>query len=56
MMGWTHRRKNRSRDPYLKRSIFAGKEEGTVNLGGATFIDQDQKFVWLKWDEVTELD
>lgn len=52
MMGWTHRRKNKSRDPYVKirdgQTMYEGKE-------GATFIDQEQAFRWLAFEELIEL-
>lgn len=50
-MGWTHRKKNKSRDPYLK--VAPGDDQkGTA---GACFIDQDQKFKWYPYDEVVQI-
>jgi hypothetical protein len=50
--GWTHRLKRKSRDAYLK-----AKESQTLYEGklGGIFIDMDQKFRYIEFDEVTEL-
>ena len=45
--GWTHRLKRKSRDPWLK--VMNEDEHG------ATFVDMDKKFRWVKWSEVSEL-
>lgn len=47
--GWTHRWKNKSRDPYLK------KVDTTVDDYGATYTDQEGKFRWLTHDDVVPL-
>lgn len=58
MDGWTHRRKNKSRDPYLKlHQATAPEFEGLPKeaVSGTIFIDQDEKFRFLKWEEVVKL-
>jgi hypothetical protein len=50
--GWTHRRKRKSRDPYLKSGGDQTLYEGML---GAVFIDMDQKFRYIEFDEVVEL-
>lgn len=45
--GWTHRRKRKSRDPYLK--LYSKSDEG------ATFVDQEGKFRYLTWEDVIAL-
>lgn len=49
--GWTHRMKNKSRDPYLK--IYKGTVARTKS--GEIYIDMDEKFRWIAWEEVVEL-
>jgi len=50
--GWTHRMKNKSRDPYVK---FNSRNKHTNNHGGSVYIDMDQKFRWLPDEDVVEL-
>ncbi len=52
MNGWTHRMKNKSRDPYVK--IRAPELVEEVHPG-AVFIDMDQKFRYLHFKDVVEL-
>lgn len=51
MNGWTHRRKGKRNDPYLKIKVQAriGSDEGAI------FVDMDQKFRYVPWTEVIEL-
>ncbi len=48
--GWTHRKKNKKIDPYLKL-----QDPLDTHDIGATFVDQDQKYRWLNWDQVVDL-
>jgi hypothetical protein len=50
--GWTHRLKRKSRDPYLKVRDGQTMYEG---IPGGIFIDMDQKFRYIEFDEVIEL-
>ena len=43
--------KNKSRDPYLK--IYKGTVARTKS--GEIYIDMDEKFRWIAWEEVVEL-
>lgn len=52
-MGWTHRKKGKKNDPYLK--IHCHSCEKTTNKKGTTFVDMDQKFRWIAFSEVVEL-
>jgi len=52
--GWTHRVKNKSRDPYVKlrtRNDVTPPPKGS----GAVYVDMDQKFRWLPDEDVVEL-
>ena len=52
-MGFTHRRKRKSSEPYLKFRYAA--RVGSKDATGVIFIDQDQKFRYVAWTEVVEL-
>ena len=47
--GWTHRRKRKSRDPYLKLDVGRPLNEGAI------YTDMDKKFRWIADEEVVEL-
>ena len=47
-MGWTHRNKRKNREPYLK---FYKEED----KAGATFVDMQQAFHYVSWEDVLEL-
>lgn len=49
--GWTHRRKNKSGSPYLKLHVQAVVRSDK----GGMFIDEDQKFRFVPWENVVEL-
>ena len=52
-MGWTHRVKGASREPYLKlQQMHTEKKKGQQ---GETFVDMDQKFRWYYDEDVVEL-
>ena len=52
MNGWTHRMKNKSRDPYVKLSIHYTP---SPDEPGAIFTDMDQKFRFIHFKDVVEL-
>jgi len=52
-MGWTHRVKGKSREPYLKRQAMHTKTERGER--GHTYVDQQQKFHWYYDEDVIEL-
>lgn len=51
--GWTHRQKRKRNDPYVKAAPGQTMYEGVV---GATFIDQDQKFRYFRFEDLVELE
>ena len=54
--GWTHRVKGKSRDPYIKLTDRSARITlDTHELVGATFIDMDQKFRFIRFEDVVEL-
>ena len=52
-LGWTHRHKRKSKDPYLKLAPHQTFYEGKP---GATFIDMQQSFRYIEFTKVVELD
>ena len=52
-LGWTHRRKKKSREPYLK--LQADVRVGKAAYVGGIFIDEQQSFRFVPWAEVVEL-
>lgn len=54
--GWTHRIKGKSRDPYVKLTDRSSRIAlATPELTGATFIDMDQKFRFIRFAGLVEL-
>ena len=49
--GWTHRRKRRSKHPYL---IF--QWEAKASLPGGVFVDQESQYRYVAWTGVIELE
>lgn len=48
--GWTHRRKRKSRNPYLRFDY-----EALAERPGAVFRDEDWKYIYIPYSEVIEL-
>ena len=49
--GWTHRLRNKSREPYVK--LFHPHED--IGSDGATFTDMQQQFHYYAYEKVIKL-